>query len=468
MNAPAAGVNGRAAGTDARAARAGITAVFFVNGALFATWASRIPALSNRVGATTGVLGLALLAPAVGAVLAMPLVGRLLPGRSSRVFTRFALAGLMVAILLPALARSVPALAGALFVVGVTNSSMDLSMNAQGVSVERYMRRPILSSLHAAFSFGGFAGAGLGALAAALDVAPLPHFLGGVVLFGIPGLIATRSLLARDEDVDAHAPSMRWRAIPSRLVLIGTACLFCLMAEGGASDWSAKLVHDDLAGSAALGAIAYAVFSVGMGSGRLIADRLWARWGSVGLLRRCGALAAVGFAAGLAAGTAPAAIAGFAALGLGLAGVVPTLFRAGADQPGVPTGQALAAVTSLGYLGFLAGPPIIGGVAQLTSLRLAARAHGDRRRARGIARRRRQGSRFGRDAGGPHNWRCRTGRSQSLGGGQVTDEAKTQADQVGEITKLVEDAQDKLDQVVRALHTLQDRFRRESAERHSV
>jgi hypothetical protein len=352
--------------------RAGITTVFFVNGALFATWASRIPALSSRVGATTGVLGLALLAPAVGAVIAMPIVGRLLPGRASRTFSRIALAGLMGAILLPALARGVPALAAALFAVGVTNSAMDLSMNAQGVSVERHMGRPILSSLHAAFSFGGFAGAGLGALAAAINVAPLPHFAAGAVLFGVPGLIATRSLLAHDEDVDAHAPSMRWRAMPSRLILLGTACLFCLMAEGGASDWSAKLVHDDLAASAALGAIAYAVFSVAMGTGRLFADRLFARWGAVGLLRRCGALAAVGFAAGLSVGTAPAAIAGFAALGLGLAGVVPTLFRAGADQPGVATGQALAAVTSLGYLGFLAGPPVIGGVAQLTSLRLAS------------------------------------------------------------------------------------------------
>ena len=332
--------------------RAGVTAVFFVNGALFATWASRIPALSGRVGATPGVLGLALLAPAVGAVLAMPLVGRALPGNSSRTFCRFALVGLMGAVLLPALARSVPALAGALLLVGITNSALDLSMNAQGVSVERHMKRPILSSLHAAFSFGGFAGAGLGALAAALDVAPLPQFAAAALLFGVPGLIATGSLLALDEDDDANAPTMRWRALPSRLVLLGIACLFCLMAEGGASDWSAKLVRDDLAGSAALGAIAYAVFSVAMGTGRLTADRLWARWGSVGLLRRCGALAAVGFAAGLA-------------------GVVPTLFRAGADQPGVSTGPALAAVTSLGYLGFLGGPPLIGGVAQLTSLRLA-------------------------------------------------------------------------------------------------
>jgi hypothetical protein len=317
------------------------------------------------------VLGLALLAPAVGAVVAMPLVGRLLPGRSSRTFCRFAIAGLMAAILLPGLARSVPALAGALLVVGVANSTLDLVMNTQGVTVERRLARPILSSLHAAFSFGGFAGAGLGALAAALGVAPLPHLAAAALVFGLPGLIATRSLMAQDIDADVRAPKLRWRRLPSRLVLIGVACFFSLMAEGGASDWSAKLVRDDLAASAALGAIAYAVFSVAMGASRLFADRLWARWGTLGLLRRCGALAAVGFAAGLTAGSVPSTIAGFAALGLGLGGVVPTLFRASANEPGVSTGPALSAVSSMGYVGFLAGPPLIGGLAQLTSLRLA-------------------------------------------------------------------------------------------------
>jgi MFS family permease len=351
--------------------RAGITVVFFVNGALFASWASRIPALSDRVGATSGTLGLALLAPAVGAIVAMPLVGRVLPGRSSRTFSLAGVVGLMAAIVLPAVARSIPALAGALFVVGLANSALDLSMNAQGLSIERRLRRPILSSLHAAFSFGGFAGALLGALAAALGVAPLPDLAFAALLFGIPGLIAIGPLLARDEDADAHAPAMSWRRLPARLALLGAACFFCLMAEGGSSDWSAKLVRDGLAGTAALGALAYAVFSVAMGAGRLIADRLWKRWGAVGLLRRSGALAALGFAAGLAAGTVPSAIAGFAALGLGLSGVVPTLFRSGADEPGVSTGPALAAVGSLGYLGFLAGPPLIGGVAQLTSLRMA-------------------------------------------------------------------------------------------------
>jgi hypothetical protein len=248
---------------------------------------------------------------------------------------------------------------------------MDLAMNAQGVAIERHMGRPILSSLHAAFSFGGFAGAALGAVAAALSVAPLAHLAFAALLFGIPGLLAIRPLLRDDEDADAHAPALSLRRLPSRLVLLGVACFFCLMAEGGASDWSAKLIRDELAGSAAFGAVTYAAFSIAMASGRLVADPLWKRWGSVGLLRRSGALAAVGFAAGLAIGTVGSALVGFAALGLGLAGVVPTLFRAGADQPGVPTGPALAAVSSLGYLGFMAGPPLIGGVAQLTSLRLA-------------------------------------------------------------------------------------------------
>jgi hypothetical protein len=348
-----------------------VTAVFFVDGALFASWASRIPALSGRVGADAGALGIALLAPAVGALIAMPIVGRLLPGRSSRTFCRLAIAALMAAVVLPGLARSVPVLALTLLLVGLANSSLDLAMNAQGVCVERTVRYPILSSLHAAFSFGGFAGAALGALAAALRVAPLPDLALAALVFGSAGLLATTRLLAGDDDADAQAPKLRWRRLPPRLIALGTACFFSLLAEGAASDWSAKLVHDDLAGTAALGALAYAVFSVAMGLGRLPGDRLWARWGPAGLLRRSGTVAGVGFALGLAPGDAPAAIAGFALLGLGLAGVVPTLFRSAAGERNVATGPALAAVSSIGYLGFLAGPPIIGGIAQITSLRLA-------------------------------------------------------------------------------------------------
>lgn len=354
--------------------RTAITVVFFVNGALFASWASRIPAIAHQADVTTGQLGLALLCPAIGAIVTMPIVGRLLPRRSSRTFCALGVAGLAVAAVLPALASTLPALALALLAVGVANSGLDIAMNAQGVTIERHIQRPILSSLHAAFSFGGFAGAGLGAAAAALHVAPLGHIAFAGVLFGGAGLAAIGPLLSVDEDPDAFAPRLPWRRLPPRLLAMGVACFFCFLAEGGAQDWSAKLVDDELSGSAALGATAYAVFAAGMGVGRLVADRLWARWGAVGLLRRSSALGATGFAAGLTIGTPAAAIVGFGVLGLGLSGVAPTLFRSAADEPGVPTGPALAATSALGYLGFLAGPALIGGLAAASSLRAAALA----------------------------------------------------------------------------------------------
>jgi hypothetical protein len=349
-----------------------ITVVFFVDGALFASWASRIPAFADRTGASTGALGLALLAPALGAVILMPQIGRALQGRSSRTFSAFALLGLTIAVALPALASNVLVLGLALVAVGVANSSLDVSMNVQGISVERRLGRPILASLHAAFSFGGFAGAGLGALAAAAHVAPLPHLLVAAAVFGGPGLIAVAALMAHDEDPDVDAPRLRLRRLPGRLALLGVAAFCCLLAEGGASDWSAKLVSGPLHGTQAIGAVTFAVFSLSMGVGRLVADRLWARWDTVGLLRRSGTLAGVGFGVALVLHSVPAALAGFAALGLGLSGIVPTLFRSAAHEPGVPAGTALGAVSSLGYLGFLAGPPMIGGVAQLAGLPVAA------------------------------------------------------------------------------------------------
>ena len=352
--------------------RRAIAVVFFVDGALFASWASRIPALAAQAGADSATLGLALLAPAVGALVAMPAVGRWLPGRSSRTFCRVATVGLGAAVALPGLAGSVPVLGLTLLAVGLANSTLDVSMNAHGVTVERRLGRPILSSLHAAFSFGGCAGAGLGALAAAAGIAPALHLAAAGLVFGAAGLLATRWLPPRDVlAAGDESDRLHVLRLPVRLALLGAACFSGFLAEGGAADWSAKLVRDGLAGSAALGAIAYAVFSLSMGTGRLMADAVWKRWGPVRLLQRFSLVASIGFAGALLVGSAPAAVAGFAALGLGLSAAAPTLFRSAAGEPGVATAPALATVSMLGYTGFLAGPPIVGGVAQLTSLRLA-------------------------------------------------------------------------------------------------
>jgi hypothetical protein len=352
-------------------ARSAITIVFFVDGALFASWVSRIPALATHAGANTATLGLALLAPAVGALVAMPAAGRWLPGRSSRSLCRSATAALALAVALPPLAGSVALLGLTLLAVGLAMATLDVSMNAHGVAVERRLGRPVLSSLHAAFSFGGCAGAGIGALAALAGISAAAHLAGAGLLFGAVGMVAGRWLLPGDASSEGATERLRIMRLPVRLALLGAACFCSFLAEGGAADWSAKLVRDDLAGSAALGAIAYATFSLAMGSGRLLADAIWSRWGPVRLLRRFSLVASAGFAAALLVGTAPAAVAGFAALGLGLSAGAPTLFRSAAGQPGVATAPALATVSMLGYTGFLAGPPIVGGVAQLTSLRLA-------------------------------------------------------------------------------------------------
>jgi MFS family permease len=155
---------------------------------------------------------------------------------------------------------------------------------------------------------------------------------------------------------------------PRRLWALGAVAFSCLLVEGAAADWSAVYVRDELSTSAATAASAYVAFSLTMATGRLLGDRLVERFGPVALLRGGGLLAAGGFGAGLAAGAVPGALVGFAALGAGLATVIPVVFRAAGSTPGMAPGMALAAVSSTGYLGFVAGPPIIGSFAEAVGL----------------------------------------------------------------------------------------------------
>jgi len=170
-------------------------------------------------------------------------------------------------------------------------------------------------------------------------------------------------------DQIALQPAPQTRApVRGRLALLGALAFCCLLAEGAAADWSAVYVDRSLAAAPAVAALAYAGFSAAMALGRLVGDGLTARLGAVALVRRGGAVAAAGLTAALLIGQPAAAVLGFTALGLGLSAVIPAVFRAAGNVPGVPSGPGLAAVSTTGYLGFLAGPPLIGGLAELTSL----------------------------------------------------------------------------------------------------
>ena len=344
------------------AARA-IALVFFTNGLLLGAWATRIPTVRDELGLSAGELGIALAAVAAGAVLAMPLSGAWSAHAGSRPPTRVMLLVFCAAPVLAAAAPSFGLLLGAGLLLGVGNGALDVAMNAQGATIERRRGRLLLGRLHAAFSAGGLVGAATGALAVGAGLSAEAHLgiagaLGALVVFPL-----TASLVRGDDDPERAGPRF---ARPSRpLLALGVLAFCCLLAEGAALDWSAVYVEEDLAADAAVAALAYAAFSATMLAGRLVADRLVAAVDPVVLLRAGGLVAGGGLGVALALDAPAAALAGFALLGAGLSVVIPLTFRAATRRGGAPS---LAAVSTLGYFGLLAGPPLVGAVAEATSL----------------------------------------------------------------------------------------------------
>lgn len=355
----------------ARPARRAVTVIFLLNGLLFGAWAARIPAVKGRLDLGDGALGLALGLIAVGALVAMPLSGWLSARGGSRRTTQLAFVCFCVAVSLPALAPSyAPLLVGA-FLLGASGGGLDVAMNAHGVAVERRHPRPILSSFHAAFSLGGLLGALTGALAAGLDIDVRVHLLTLCALSLAIGLWQCRRLLPTDADHAGEQAGPLLARPPRALWAVGAVAFCALLAEGAAADWSAVYVKESLGATASVAAFAFVAFSAMMTSGRLIGDGLTSAWGPVALVRRGGLLSALGVGGALAIGHPAAALIGFACLGTGLAVMVPVVFRAAAQLPGVTPGVGIAAVSTMGYSGLLAGPPAIGGLAELTSLPLA-------------------------------------------------------------------------------------------------
>ena len=352
-----------------RAARLWITLFFFADGLLIGSWAARIPAVQDQASLTTSNLGLALFAMALGALLAMPLAGVLGERIGSRLVTVVALIGGSGFLFLASLATGIAALAVALFGFGAGFGAINVAANAQGIALERLYGRSILSSLHAAFSAGGLAGAGLGAIAAGAGIAPRAHF--GVLFLALTfvALVGARSLLPHEARESPAAPI--FARPPRGLLLLGAAAFFTLLAEGAAADWSAVYLSDSVGATATVAALGYTGFSLAMATSRTVGDRLNARLGPVALARGGGLLAATGLAFALIIGSTAAGLVGFVAMGAGLGVVVPLLFRAAGSTPGVAAGVGIAAVSTIGWLGFLAGPPTIGLAADRVGLQTA-------------------------------------------------------------------------------------------------
>jgi len=350
-----------------REARVALTFVFLADGVMVGSWASRIPAVKDGLGLTTSQLGVALFAMSLGALVSMPLAGWLDERVGSARIALVALLGGGSSLWLAGVAGSLGALVGALALFGAGFGAVNVAGNAQGIALERAYGRSILSSFHAAFSAGGLIGAAAGGLAAARGVEPPAHFAAVAVTLALVAFGAGRLLPRADVGCETFALVRPPRA----LLLLGCAAFFTLLAEGAAADWSAVYLRGSLGSTAAFAALGYTAFSLAMVASRLAGDRLDETIGPAALAGGGGVVSAVGLAVALAIGTTPAALVGFAAMGAGLGVMVPVIFRTAGTTPGVTPGIGIAAVSTIGFLGFLAGPPAIGIAADVIGLRAA-------------------------------------------------------------------------------------------------
>ncbi|MFE0186851.1 MFS transporter [Streptomyces sp. NPDC058989] len=366
-----------------RAGRLATFVYFALNGFLMGMWVVHIPAVEHRAGVGHAVLGWLLLLLGAGAFAGMQLAGRLTDRLGAR---RVVPVGAMLcsaALVLPGLATNGWLLGTALLVLGFGNGCLDVSMNAHAVQVERGYRRPVMSAFHATFSIGGVLAALVGART--LDGGAGPAVtLGAVALLGlVVAVLAAPALLRPEPARTANAPTgpgtdvpdptaARARSrTPRRIWLLAALALMLMLCEGVANDWSVLHLRDVLDAPAATAALAYGAFATAMTVGRLLTDRMAARFGPVAILRYGASIAALGLTVAALSPWTPLALAGWTLFGAGLSGCIPQLFSAAGHTDLDAAGANVSRVAGLGYLGMLAGPALIGPLTHLVPLNLA-------------------------------------------------------------------------------------------------
>ncbi|MEQ1683294.1 MAG: MFS transporter [Burkholderiaceae bacterium] len=367
---PASPLDSVASNADPAAARRAwhlaIRAQFLVLGLAMGAWGAQVPSVKSHYGLNERALSIALLAAAAGAVLCLFSAGRLVARFGARHCIQAA-GLLMLASLLAVLqSQAYAVLLVLMLLFGASGALFDVAINAEGNTLEAQGERKVMSGLHAMFSLGGMAGAlvcsGLHRLAV-----PASLQLTAISLAIVPALLwaGARASGRHAPGDEAQAP-IAWPR--GALLWVGLLTALCMVAEGAMYDWSALFVRQELRTSEATGALGFAAFSAAMAAGRLVGDRVRERFVTLMLLRGSGVLAASGMALALSVGAPWAALLGFMLVGLGLANVVPVLYSAAAQVPGVSAAAGVAAVSSIGYMGFMVGPPMIGALASATSL----------------------------------------------------------------------------------------------------
>lgn len=349
-----------------RQARRAASILFLVDGLTFGTWAALIPSFKQAFSLTEGGLSWVLFALVGGAMVSMPVTGRLISRRGSHRLCHAAAAAFSATLLALAWAPSYGVLVAAAFGFGLWKGALDVSVNAQAIVVENAMRKPIMSSFQAFWSLGGLVAACLLSALLHLGISHSQLMTGmSVVLLGL-GVWTVGKLLPDPAPAQAAGLAGRSKATRSprvRLLLLGGLAFLALFSEGVMLDWSAVYAGTVSGMAVSTAPLAFAVYALCMASGRFLGDIVTARVGNVATLRISGLVTAGGIALAVIGQSWPFALAGFALVGLGVANMVPVIFGAAGRIEGQEPGTSLATVTTAGYFGFLAGPPAVGFVA---------------------------------------------------------------------------------------------------------
>ena len=352
-----------------RAYRIAVSALFFLQGLCFASWASRIPSIQQSLNLSDASLGLVLFALPVGSMIGLPLAGWLVTMFGSKTTAANALLLYSLMLVTVGLTNSVPLLITSLVFFGMAGNISNIAINTQAVGVESRYGRNIMGSFHGLWSLAGFTAAGIGTFMIGRSVLPLSHFLiiAALLLGGVA--VSFHFLLPNEKK---RTTSERLFVKPDRSLLkLGFIAFCCMICEGAMFDWSGiyfqKVVQAD---KGWIGA-GYTAFMCTMAGGRFVADRVATKIGFRKMLLLSGAMIAVGLGIAVVFPFIMTAIIGFLIVGLGVSSVIPLVYSEAGKTTSMSAGMALAAVSSIGFLGFLMGPPLIGVIAGLFSLRIS-------------------------------------------------------------------------------------------------
>jgi MFS family permease len=359
--------------------RLAVSIFFFTNGFQYANWVARLPEVQTLYGVSNTTLGTILLCSAAGAMTAMPFAGLLTVRVGSRLVTIATALAFVLTIPLIPLLSNLWLIGGLFFLFGVMGGSEDVAMNGQAVYVERLYQRPILASFHGVWSIGTASGAGFGALFAQFGIGLFYHFL-TISMLSLAAILWASLHLIKDDILSNETGATKATKnesnnstfrLPTKSILPLGIIAFCGMTgEGSIGDWSAIYMHKIIGQNEAFSALAFGAFTLAMTIGRLVGDSFTEKYGKRKQLIISSLLSIVGMSLTLAFINPNTVLIGLFIVGLGISTIVPIVYSAAGNTEGVTPSVGIAMATTIGYSGFFVGPPVIGYLADVYSLRI--------------------------------------------------------------------------------------------------